>query len=78
MEEYRRLFTPIKVGSLQISNRIVVPPMVTGLASEDWTVTQALIDYWVARAKGGWRLVVLEFTSIDPSGKWSARPLLVG
>lgn len=72
MEEYPRLFTPIKLGSLQVNNRFVVPPMATGLAAEDGTVTQALIDYWVARAKGGWGLVIVEFTAIDPLGKFPA------
>jgi 2,4-dienoyl-CoA reductase-like NADH-dependent reductase (Old Yellow Enzyme family)/thioredoxin reductase len=28
-----------------------------------------LINYWVDRAKGGWGLLILEFTAIDPLGK---------
>jgi 2,4-dienoyl-CoA reductase-like NADH-dependent reductase (Old Yellow Enzyme family) len=44
--------------------------MGTGLANQDGTVTQELIDYWVARAKGGWGLLITEFTAVDPLGKW--------
>jgi 2,4-dienoyl-CoA reductase-like NADH-dependent reductase (Old Yellow Enzyme family)/thioredoxin reductase len=43
--------------------------MASNLANEDGTVSQALIDYWVARAKGGWGLLIVEFTAIDPLGK---------
>jgi 2,4-dienoyl-CoA reductase-like NADH-dependent reductase (Old Yellow Enzyme family)/thioredoxin reductase len=54
---------------MEVNNRFVVPPMATNLANEDGTVTQALIDYWIARAKGRWGLLVLEFTAVDPLGK---------
>ena len=67
--KFQKLFSPIKLGSLELTNRFVVPPMVTNLANEDGTVSQALIDYWVARAKGGWGLLIVEFTAIDPLGK---------
>ena len=63
------LFNPAKVGHLEIKNRFVVPPMGTGLANEDGAVTQDLIDYWVTRAKGGWGLLIMEFTAVDPLGK---------
>jgi 2,4-dienoyl-CoA reductase-like NADH-dependent reductase (Old Yellow Enzyme family)/thioredoxin reductase len=68
--DFKRLFSPAKVGPLEIKNRFVVPPMGTGLANEDGTVTQELIDYWVTRAKGGWGLLIMEFTAVDPLGKW--------
>jgi 2,4-dienoyl-CoA reductase-like NADH-dependent reductase (Old Yellow Enzyme family)/thioredoxin reductase len=68
--DFKRLFSPAKVGRLEIKNRFVVPPMGTGLANEDGTVTQPLTDYWVARAKGGWGLLIMEFTAVDPLGKW--------
>lgn len=69
MRELKHIFSPIKIGSLGLANRFVVPPMASTLAHEDGTVSQALIDYWVARAKGGWGLLIVEFTSIDPLGK---------
>ena len=69
MREYPNLFSPIKLGRMELNNRFVIPPMATNLANEDGTVSQGLIDYWVARAKGGWGLLILEFTAIDPVGK---------
>ena len=69
MKQFSRLFSPIKVGSLELNNRFVIPPMATNLAKEDGTISQALIDYWVTRAKGGWGLMIVEFTAIDPLGK---------
>jgi 2,4-dienoyl-CoA reductase-like NADH-dependent reductase (Old Yellow Enzyme family)/thioredoxin reductase len=69
MEQFERLFSPIKIGTLELRNRFIVPPMATTLAHEDCTVSQALIDYWVARAKGGWGLLIVEFSSVDPLGK---------
>ncbi len=59
----------MKAGSLRLENRFVVPPMATNLATEDGMVSQALIDYWTARAKGGWGLLIVEFTAIDPCGR---------
>ncbi len=69
MRQFQKLFSPITVGSLELANRFVIPPMASNLAHEDGTVSQALIDYWVARAKGGWGLLIVEFTAIDPLGK---------
>jgi len=69
MRQFPRLFSPIKLGSMELKNRFVIPPMATNLANKDGTVSQALIDYWVARAKGGWGLLIVEFTAIDPLGK---------
>jgi 2,4-dienoyl-CoA reductase-like NADH-dependent reductase (Old Yellow Enzyme family)/thioredoxin reductase len=69
MRQLPRLFSPIKLGSMELKNRFVIPPMATNLANKDGTVSQALIDYWVARAKGGWGLLIVEFTAIDPLGK---------
>ena len=69
MREFQNLFSPIKIGRMELNNRFVIPPMATNLANEDGTVSQGLIDYWVARAKGSWGLLILEFTAIDPLGK---------
>jgi 2,4-dienoyl-CoA reductase-like NADH-dependent reductase (Old Yellow Enzyme family)/thioredoxin reductase len=69
MRMFPNLLSPVKVGSMELNNRFVIPPMATNQANEDGTVSQGLIDYWVTRAKGGWGLLILEFTAIDPLGK---------
>lgn len=67
--DFKVLFSPIRIGNMEVPNRFVVPPMGTNLANPDGTVGQQFIDYWVARAKGGWGLLIVEITAIDPLGK---------
>jgi 2,4-dienoyl-CoA reductase-like NADH-dependent reductase (Old Yellow Enzyme family)/thioredoxin reductase len=69
MRQFPRLFTPIRLGNIELKNRFVVSPMCSELAHADGTVSHALIDYWEARAKGGWGLLIEGFTAIDPLGK---------
>lgn len=47
----RHLFAPITIGSMQLKNRVVMPPMGTRYPSFGGTVTQRLIDYYVERAR---------------------------
>ena len=42
---FERLFQPIRLGELEIKNRIVMPSMATNFATEDGYVTDQLI-YW--------------------------------
>jgi 2,4-dienoyl-CoA reductase-like NADH-dependent reductase (Old Yellow Enzyme family)/thioredoxin reductase len=63
------LLSPIKLGGLELKNRLVVPAMGTSLPEADGGVSQRLIDYWIARAKGGFGLLIVEFAYVDPLGK---------
>lgn len=67
--DFSALFSPIKAGNLEISNRFVVPPMGTNHANSDGTVSKRNIEYWKTRARGGWGLIIVEVTAIDPLGK---------
>ncbi|HHY39803.1 MAG TPA: FAD-dependent oxidoreductase [Syntrophaceticus sp.] len=67
--DFRLLFSPIRIGTMEVSNRFVVPPMGTNLANPDGTVSEELIAYWEARAKGGWGLLIVEIAAVDPLGK---------
>jgi 2,4-dienoyl-CoA reductase-like NADH-dependent reductase (Old Yellow Enzyme family)/thioredoxin reductase len=65
-----KLFEPVKIGKMELKNRIVMPPMTTSFASEMGTVTQRLVDYYAERAKGGVGLIIVEATSVDsPLGR---------
>ena len=66
---FKELFTPLKIGVLEIKNRFVVPPMGTNFANPDGTVSEKLIEYLKARARGGWGLITLEIVAVDPRGK---------
>ena len=50
---YQKLFTPIKIRSMELKNRIVLPAMGTKFSGKTSYVTDQLIDYHVARVKGG-------------------------
>ena len=67
--KFKTLFSPIKIGTMKVKNRFVVPAMVTNFANPNGTVSRQLIDYWVARAKGGYGLLIVEATAVDPLGK---------
>lgn len=61
---YNHLFSPIKVRGLEIKNRVVFPAMGTKMVNGDSYVTDQLIDYHVARAKGGNGLNFTEVCSV--------------
>jgi len=69
--KYKALFSPIKIGQMELRNRLVVPAMGTNQCNPDGTIRQGFIDYWAARAKGGWGLCMVEVTAVDPLGKAS-------
>jgi 2,4-dienoyl-CoA reductase-like NADH-dependent reductase (Old Yellow Enzyme family)/thioredoxin reductase len=75
---YPSLFQPLEIGGLRLKNRLVVPPMGTGFAAEDGTVTDRLINYHEARARGGFALITMEVTAVDGiEGKGSAHQLSI-
>lgn len=65
---FEKLFSPIKIRELELKNRVVMSAMGTheSAESEDGKeVTDKLIAYHVARAKGGCGLNTVEVTSVD-------------
>ena len=69
MRELVHLFLPLEIGKMGLKNRIVMAPMVTNYAAEDGAATQRLIDYLVARARGGVGLIEVEASYVRPDGK---------
>ena len=61
MALYDNLFEPIRVGSVEIKNRIVRSPHGTGLGGE------SLIAYHEARARGGVGMSTIEATGVHSS-----------
>ncbi len=58
-QAYPMLFSPIKVGTQEVKNRVFMPPVSTNLADHGY-VTDALVDHYTARAKGGVGLIITE------------------
>ena len=57
------------IGTLEIRNRFVVPAMGTGRAELNGFLNDNVIEYYVERARGGFGLIILEVTGVDPLGK---------
>ena len=77
-KKYASLFQPIKINGLELKNRLCVPPMGSGFAAEDGSVTDRLISYHEARAKGGFAFITLEITAVDGvEGKGSGHQLSI-
>jgi 2,4-dienoyl-CoA reductase-like NADH-dependent reductase (Old Yellow Enzyme family)/thioredoxin reductase len=64
-EHYAALFQPIKIGKMELKNRLSVPPMGSGFAADGGGVSDRLIKYHELRAKGGFGLIITEVTAID-------------
>ena len=67
------LLTPAWIGSLDIPNRIVMPPMTTRTADEEGYVTDDTIAYYRARARGGVGLITVEMASPEKAGRHRRR-----
>jgi len=65
----KNLFSPIRINRLELKNRAVMPPMGTGYANTDSTVTDRLVAYLARRAQGGTGLIITEVAAIDPRGR---------
>lgn len=61
---FEKLFTPLDIKGMHLNNRIVFPAMGTKMAAEDGNVTQQIIDYQVARVKGGCGLNLSEVCAV--------------
>lgn len=59
------LFTPLRIGSMEVKNRIAMAPMTTNWAPPDGTVPDRMIDYLEERAKGGVGLIIFETVVVD-------------
>ena len=66
---FSKLLAKIKINSMEVRNRFVVPPMGTNFGDRQGNVTQRLLDYYEARAKGGFGLIVVEVSAITPAGR---------
>ena len=58
MSQLQKLFEPIKVGEMELKNRIVMPAMAVGLGANDM-VTDRFKDFYAERACGGVAVVVI-------------------
>lgn len=65
MNDYPHLFSPIRIGKTIVKNRLFMPPLSTNLADKGY-VTDALVEHYANRAKGGVGLIITEVTTVEP------------
>ena len=70
-----KLADPLELKSLRLRNRLVMAPMVTGLAV-DHRPSDALLTWYAERARAGMGLVIVESCAIDPAA--TIMPFMLG
>ena len=65
------LRAPLSCAGLRLRNRIVMPPMFSGLAGPGGEVTDGIVEYHRVRAAAGTALIIVEHTYVHPWGRIS-------
>lgn len=64
------LNSSIKIGKLEIKNRLVMPPMATSKATDKGEITQEILDYYNEKSLGGYiGLIITEHSYVSLEGK---------
>lgn len=62
---FQSTFSPMYIGNMLVKNRLVVPAMDSAMCEEDGTIEKMACDYYGARAKGGFGMVITEIAAVD-------------
>ena len=65
---FEKTFMPYKIGNTLIKNRLIVPAMDSGVFDINGNVIQATLDYYGARAAGGFGLIIIEIAAVERRG----------
>ncbi|MBA4392400.1 MAG: NADH:flavin oxidoreductase, partial [Desulfobacca sp.] len=68
MNALSHILSPLSIKSLDLSNRVVMPPMGTNLGNGDGTVSPENLAYMKRRAQGQPGLIITEITGVHPDG----------
>ena len=69
------LFSPLSFAGLTLRNRVAMPPMWSGKATEEGFVTPAIVEYHRVRAAAGTALIIVEHSFVHPQGRHSSTQL---
>jgi mycofactocin system FadH/OYE family oxidoreductase 2 len=64
--QFKHLFTPLKIGTFTVRNRILSTAHLTGFA-EGGLPTERHLNYWASKAKGGIGLIITEDQAVHPT-----------
>jgi len=70
---FDRLFSPGKIGNVQIKNRIIRSATWVARATEDGYITDDLIEYYTKLAEGGVGLIISGYIAVDLEGAATPR-----
>ena len=65
---YETLFSPIKIGSMEVKNRVVMNAAEFSLGQISGAPTERMMDYYEARAKGGVGLIIPGICRVNDMG----------
>ena len=71
------LFKPFLLGTVELPNRFVFPPVKLGYGNPDGTVTDRQVRFYGRIAQEGPAVIILEPVSVTPDGKEHPRQLCV-
>lgn len=63
-----KLWEPIKIGTMDLKNRVIMAPMFTCLAKAGGKVSDEIVTYYERRAKGGAAMIIVEIAAVHPQG----------
>lgn len=69
---FPHLFSPAKVGNLELKNRVCKAPQSSGMNNMDGTVSERAIRYYRDQAAGGAGMIIVEYAYVDDIGAKSA------
>ncbi|MDR2367362.1 MAG: NAD(P)-binding protein [Deltaproteobacteria bacterium] len=73
---FEKLFSPGRIGKMEVPNRVVMTAMGNHLASNDGSMSEDTLSFYEARAKGGVGLIITECVIVDyDRGKGNMRQL---
>jgi 2,4-dienoyl-CoA reductase-like NADH-dependent reductase (Old Yellow Enzyme family)/thioredoxin reductase len=67
--EYNTVFSPTSLGKLKLKNRLIMAPMSSEVGRPDGFINDESIDYYAARARGGFAVVTTEYIAVEDVGK---------
>ena len=63
------LFSPIRIGSMEVKNRIVMPAMILNYPIENYTLSPEWCEFYARGARGGAGLIICGATYSEITGK---------
>jgi 2,4-dienoyl-CoA reductase-like NADH-dependent reductase (Old Yellow Enzyme family)/NADPH-dependent 2,4-dienoyl-CoA reductase/sulfur reductase-like enzyme len=65
---FKKIFEPVKIGPLELKNRLVFPAIMANYGTEEGAITEVGKAYYLERARGGTGLIITGPFAIDPRG----------